>query len=312
MARPQPVASPLGTVPPAPEVRYEHTLSGSGRGWPYAVFGIVLGVATFVLASGTVAQVLILGFWKAGLIEGSDLAGVVRSASAFTTPWGMLAVHLGLALLIPLSLALVRVVHHVAPRWLCSVRPVFRWPLIGWSMVAAAVLLNLVLVASLGGTLPSFRPQEGLAGFLVVILLTSPLQAAGEEFFFRGYLMQALGSFTKTAWVPVVGSALVFAAFHGTQNLPLFLDRFGFGLLAGLLVSRTGGLEAAIGAHVVNNLLAFGYAAFTSSVAEVKAVQAVGWVDLAWDLLGFGACAVASLLIARRLGAATRTPAATG
>ena len=88
----------------------------------------------------------------------------------------------------------------------------------------------------------------------MVILLTSPLQAAAEEIFFRGYLMQALGSLVAKPWFGVVASALVFALLHGTQNLPLFVDRLAFGLLAGLLVWRTGGLEAGIAAHVVNNV----------------------------------------------------------
>lgn len=309
MARRRSSVAGIEVSPPPPEVAYERTLSASGRGWPFAVFGIILGIATFVLLSGTVAQLLILAFWKAGLIEGGTFAEATRAGAAFTTPWGMLAVHLGLAMLIPISLALVLAVHRTAPGWLCSVRPLFRWPLLGWSMLAGLVLLNLTLWASWGWSIPAIRPQEGLAGFLVVILLTSPLQAAAEEFFFRGYLMQALGSFVRTPWLPIAGSALIFAAFHGTQNLPLFLDRFGFGLLAGFLVSRTGGLEAAIGLHIVNNILAFSYAALTSSVAQVKAVQQVGWIDLGWDLAGFALCTVTAVLLARRLRVATRTPA---
>ena len=98
------------------------------------------------------------------------------------------------------------------------------------------------------------RPQPGFWGFLVVIILTSPLQAAAEEIFFRGYLMQALGSLVAQPWFGVVVSAVVFALMHGVQNPALFLDRLGFGLLAGFLVWRTGGLEAGIGAHVINNI----------------------------------------------------------
>ena len=71
----------------------------------------------------------------------------------------------------------------------------------------------------------------------------------------------------------MVASALVFALFHGTQNLPLFLDRFGFGLLAGVLVVRTGGLEAGIAAHVANNVFAFVWAGLTRTIAEVKATH---------------------------------------
>ena len=57
----------------------------------------------------------------------------------------------------------------------------------------------------------------------MVIVLTSPLQAAAEEIFFRGYLLQALGSLVAKPWFGVVVSSLVFALLHGTQNLPLFV-----------------------------------------------------------------------------------------
>ena len=109
-------------------------------------------------------------------------------------------------------------------------------------------------------------------GFLVVIMLTSPLQATAEEVFFRGYLMQALGSLVAQPWFGVVVSAVVFALLHGTQNLPLFLDRLGFGLLAAVLVWRTGGLEAGIAAHIINNVFAYVLAGLTTSVAEIRAI----------------------------------------
>ena len=54
---------------------------------------------------------------------------------------------------------------------------------------------------------------------------------------------------------------MLFALAHGIgQSVPIFFDRFAFGLVAGYLVVRTGGLEAGIAMHVVNNSLAFGLA----------------------------------------------------
>mgnify|MGYP006199530179 CR=1 FL=1 len=44
-----------------------------------------------------------------------------------------------------------------------------------------------------------------------------------------------------------------------------------FGLLAGVLVWRTGGLEAGIAAHVVNNVCAYLLAGLTTSIAALKA-----------------------------------------
>ena len=108
------------------------------------------------------------------------------------------------------------------------------------------VALNGVMLLSTTGqaSLLSISPQTGFWGFLAVIVLTSPIQAAAEEIFFRGYLMQALGSLVRAPWFGVVVSSVVFALLHGTQNLPLFVDRLAFGLLAasaGLADRRSGG-----------------------------------------------------------------------
>ena len=105
------------------------------------------------------------------------------------------------------------------------------------------------------------------------MLLTTPLQAAGEEYAFRGYLLQAIGALTRRAWIALVLTSLLFAMAHGLQNFPLFFDRFMFGLIAGWLVIRTGGLEAGIALHVLNNLLAFGAGILFGDVARDGAGQ---------------------------------------
>ena len=60
--------------------------------------------------------------------------------------------------------------------------------------------------------------------------------------------------------VPAVVSAVLFALAHGAQSPWLFADRLVFGLVASLLVWRTGGLEVAVALHAANNLVAFGLA----------------------------------------------------
>jgi membrane protease YdiL (CAAX protease family) len=113
----------------------------------------------------------------------------------------MLAVNVGLAALIPIAWALMAMVHQMRPRWLSSVQPRIRWRYLFGCLAIAAVALNgMMLLSTTIGRGLSFQPQEGLLGFLVVILLTSPIQAAAEEIFFRGYLLQALGSLVAKPW----------------------------------------------------------------------------------------------------------------
>ncbi len=119
------------------------------------------------------------------------------------------------------------------------------------------------------------RPSGGVNEFTartrpaaLIVLLTTPFQAAGEEYFFRGYLLRPSGRCSATSGWRSSVTAVLFALAHGMQNLPLFFDRFMFGLIAGWLVVRTGGLEAGIAMHVLNNFLAFGIALTFGDLAD--------------------------------------------
>ena len=171
----------------------------------------------------------------------------------------MLYLNLTLASLTLVVMVIVRVVHRLRPRWLSSVLPGMRWKFF-FACLGLAVVALIASVAGRAASCPQDPNDIGgepnkLTGTLVatgiVILLTTPLQALGEEYAFRGYLMQAFGSLhardhraprVSSKW-PVdrhrrraaVTSGL-FALAHGAQNFPLFFDRFAFGLMAGLVV----------------------------------------------------------------------------
>ncbi|MGO4958349.1 lysostaphin resistance A-like protein [Luteococcus sp. Sow4_B9] len=306
------------TDPPPPGVDFARVLTGSGQQGLRAGFGILMAISLYALVVPLVAQLVIWGGWFAsGRPE--DLATYQGEALAFHRLPGLIGAHLGLAMLIVISLGLVRWVHGRAVEWGMSVQPGMRWRYLVICLPVAAVVLNAVLLLGQLGTPWRASPQPQVWLWICVVLLTAPLQAAGEEFFFRGYLLQAFGSIADGAklsprvstWVGVVLSALVFALFHGVQNVPLFVDRFGFGLLAGALVVWTGGLEAGIACHVANNVFAFGWAAFSGGIAQARALQAIGWADAASDLLGFALFAAIAWWISRRMHLATRTPSVT-
>ena len=200
--------------------------------------------------------------------------------------------------------------HGLPLGWLSSVRPRLRWRYLGWCLLAAAaVLYGMVAVTALLSAQPlAWRPQPGIVAVLLVVGLVTPLQAAAEEYLFRGYLLQALGSFFPNPWLGVVLSSLLFAVLHGSQNLPLFLNRLAFGLLAAALVLATGGLEASIAAHVVNNVGAYTLAGLTATIAELRAVRSLGWTDALLDVAGFAVFAVVAVLLARRLRLPVTTP----
>ena len=294
-------------APPEPGVPYTHTLRGPGflsvRSW----VGMALALFGYALIVPLGNQALNWLFW---LIwgRGEQFAAYFQRANSYAMPQGLVAGHLALATLTLIALVMVVFWHRRPGTFLSSVQPGLRWRFLLLCLPIAALILNVVLWVG-QGSIPAFSAPDGWWWWVLAIVVFSPLQAAGEEYFFRGYLLAAIGSLSRHRWVGIVASALVFALFHGVQNVWLFVDRFAFGLLAALLVVLTGGLEAASAAHVANNVFAFGYAVFTGSVAGTRAVQQIGPLQALMDVVGFAMVALACWMLGRKLRVATTTPA---
>ena len=307
----EPVPQPGPPAEPLPVLAY-HQLHRAGRaGWWRPVVGILLMAVMMVLVVPFLLQVgLVLALVVSG--EPHPLSEALRLIDlGDPTPVGLAYINLALAALIPAAFFVTRAVHGLKPRWLTSVFPRMRWRFfaacLGLSVVAllATLVVSAVLpTTAAAGSDSSMTPNafdDTAKQFALVVLLLTPLQAAGEEYAFRGYLTQAFGGFFPT-WVAVVGPSLLFALAHGAQSAPVFFDRFAFGLVAGILVVRTGGLEAGIAMHVLNNWLAFGLALAFGDMGEALTPTGGSWwsipVTLTQSLVFLGL----TLLVARSMG----------
>jgi membrane protease YdiL (CAAX protease family) len=309
---------------PHPEPRPYHLLL---RTWNYRwwkpVVGILVLVVTMILVAPVVLlPVLALGVWA----EGGDFLDKFQKAATLQTvdPAALLYLNLVLGSMTLVCWGIVRVVHRMRPRWLMSVRPKIRWRLF-WACVPAAVValgLQLALAPLLPGA--DEGGSQGLNHFTlsslaiaIIVVFTTPLQAMGEEYVFRGYIMQAVGALIGVhesrvgqacaKYGAVLATAVTFAFAHGAQNFPLFFDRFMFGFIAALLVIRTGGLEAGIAMHVLNNFLAFGAALAFGDLTSTLTVSHVSWWNIVLTLVQSGSYYGLVLVIARRLGVENTT-----
>ena len=97
---------------------------------------------------------------------------------------------------------------------------------------------------------------------------------------FRGYLSQAVASWFSRPAVGTAGAAervCFFALAHGTQDTWLFGDRLAFGVVASWLAWRTGGLEAPVALHIVNNLVSLAFTAATGSLEDSLTASTLEW-----------------------------------
>ncbi|HLN79059.1 MAG TPA: CPBP family intramembrane glutamic endopeptidase [Nocardioidaceae bacterium] len=311
---------------PHPEPREYHQML---RTWNYAWWKPVVGTVLVFLGMVLVAPLVLMPVLVLGVMfePGSFWENFQKAADLKNVgPAALLYLNLSLGASILVCWGVMRYVHRMRPRWLTSVVPKMRWKLfficVGVSVIAliaqivAQIIVGIVTGDQGSNTLGKpneFTATTALLG--LIVLATTPLQAAGEEYVFRGYLMQALGSFWSfsrvpaqaTKWIAILGTATLFALAHGVQNFPLFFDRFMFGFIAGWLVIRTGGLEAGIALHILNNFLAFAYALTFSDLSSTLNVSEAGWENIPVTLAQAGTYAGLVLLVARKMNLQRRT-----
>ena len=119
-----------------------------------------------------------------------------------------------------------------------------------------------------------------------------PLQAAGEEMAFRGWLTQTLGQFVRRPWLIALGVGIAFALAHGFLHGPYAFPYYvimSLGLSALTLLDQR--LELAIGVHAANNIAVVSAMLFLSggsppSSLLFNAVQAT-WMSCIYVLLVF-------------------------
>ncbi|KRF17807.1 abortive infection protein [Nocardioides sp. Soil797] len=286
-AQQPPQPSPTQTVP-GDELGYHQLHRGGATGWWRSLLGVLLLVLiALVVVPGTL-QVLTL-VWVAATGSSDVTADYQRLLDLDdVTPYGLAYLNLTLAGLIPTVLLVTWWLHRLRPGWVISVVGRMRWKFfvacLGLSLIAliATLVVGSVVPSSASGgdvsTTPNPFDAKALQ-FLLVVLLLTPLQAAGEEFAFRGYLTQMFGGHFPT-YVAIIGPAVLFALAHGAQDPPIFVDRLAFGLVAGILVVRTGGLEASIAMHVLNNWLAFGLAIAFGDMSDTLSPSSGTWWSL--------------------------------
>jgi uncharacterized protein len=311
---PPPPAAPLPSYP-HPEPREYHQML---RTWNYAWWKPLVGILLVGVGMVVVAPLVLMPVLIAGVaIEGGPFWESFEEAATLQAigPASLLYLNLTLGSTILVTWLVMRVIHRMRPRWLTSVAPKMRWKFffvcIGLAVIAliAQIVVSALMPGSqeadVVGEMNEFTTTTAVLA--LIVLVTTPLQAAGEEYVFRGYLMQALGSLFNNKWVAVVVTATLFAMAHGVQNFPLFFDRFMFGLIAGWLVVRTGGLEAGIAMHILNNFLAFGFALTFADLTESLNVSEVEWSNIPLTLTQSVVYAALVIFAAKKMGLRTRT-----
>lgn len=228
--------------------------------WKLPVAGLV-AIVFYIGAS----VVLIIGVFAAVFASGHDvdtLDAWFESTTVDLASPGFFALDmLTIAVMLPAVLLAVLVIGPRPIGYLTSVEGRRRWR---WLARSSAIAFA-VFGPGIGGLVAlsfwidpdSVHEPSGIGWrvilTLALVLTLTPFQAAAEEYVFRGYVLQLVGSWTKRAWISVVVSIPLFVSGHAYNSWGL-VDVGLFGLMAAYLAIRTGGLEASIAAHTANNV----------------------------------------------------------
>lgn len=259
----QPAPKP-SVLPVEPQEYHEFLRTPSLRWWR-PVLALLMAAGLFFAAS----TVLTLPAMLYDMSTGRTTLENYTSMSAFVmTPAFFLANNLALAACVPIAGLTQWACFGQRPRWLSSVTGGFRWGWFGECVlwVLPVFVLSLLLDVVLGGLPGQLRIGPETVFMLVAILLTTPLQAAGEE-----YLLRGLGQRAVASWLPRLSglavstaiTAVVFMLLHGAGDPWLNAFYLVFAVIGSVLAWRTGGIEAAVALHAVNNVVSMTFLPFT-------------------------------------------------
>jgi membrane protease YdiL (CAAX protease family) len=228
----------------------------------------VIGVVVIFLASqlGAIPFALIAGFKL--LSEGGDLNALEDPAKLMTVLDANLTLFL---MLLSFAIGLVAVViivkylHKQPFTTLTTSRKRTDWGRI-WFAFGLISIVTIVLTLIDYFTNPDdYIVQFQWGPFLILAVISVvmiPLQTSFEEYLFRGYLMQGLGTIAKNRWVPLVVTSVVFGGLHffnpEVEKLGniIMVYYIGTGFLLGIITLMDEGMELALGFHAGNNLIA--------------------------------------------------------
>ncbi|OYQ36945.1 hypothetical protein CHU95_02865 [Niveispirillum lacus] len=227
-------------------------------GTPMHQVGVVTGQSRSAYLFGTMMVIVLM--LLSGLLVYLLLATLVSGGRdlPYLQSYGLLAIN---ALAIPALALVTRWMHGMSLRDLIAPARPLAWGMAGRAALVYAVpLIVQVIIGFWSGELqPSATP-------LAVFLLLAPisvamftLQASAEELLFRGYLAQGAQLLFRHALPAALLTGVLFTLAHeGSGVRAVWAQRAEIMVMALFLswmTVRFGRLEAAMGVHIINNVL---------------------------------------------------------
>lgn len=185
---------------------------------------------------------------------------------------------------------------------------------IDWGKILFAFGFWLSLGLAMEAVMYFLHPEAysfhfSLKHFLPLLLLSIfvlPIQTSMEELIFRGYLMQGIGLATKTRWIPLIVTSVLFGLIHSANPE---IAKFGFwtmqayyvmaGLLLGIITLMDDSMELALGVHAATNFIGAVFVGYDGAAIQTYSLFNTEFLDTTYMIVGFLCAALIFVFICK-------------
>ncbi len=254
--------------------------------WWHALLALLAVVVSWILLTMLCTVVAVI-------VDPNLAHRLLNTPEAFT-PSIFTANNVSIALLIPLTIFFSWLCTRLSPLTSINVFGRIRWRWAGRVLlIVVPMIVGYTLFQLWLGGIDGVSRRPWTVFMIIIILLTTPLQSAGEEFLCRLLIPRTFASWIPNrriaiavAWIASTG---VFVIIHLATDPWLILFYTIFATCAFILAWQTKGLEAPIILHAINNLCAEWSLPFTdfSGMMDRSVGNGSPWmlIDMGWLVL---------------------------
>ncbi len=204
----------------------------------------------------------------------------------------------------------VRYIHHRSFHSLISYTGKTNWKRFLWGFgvwFGISLIMEFISYMNSPENYQFFMPDLNYLLLLLICILILPLQTSFEELFFRGYLMQATGWFSKSKWVAFAVTSLLFMSIHlanpeigkyGIWNMIIYY--LFSGMVLAFVTIMDDRLELALGIHFANNFFGATLVTYEGAALQTDSLFKVHEIHPQFMVVGFAIVAILFSLIAAR------------
>lgn len=234
--------------------------SFEGYKWYKPIFVGVLSVIIYIILS-LLFEVIILKTFNFDIAV-SDVA----SSLSFDNPVGILT-SLIIVLLIPSIFISSKILHERPFSSYLSIRG-WSWEIFFKASALTLLVYILIMIFQIFVLGLKFNNHFTIITFFLCLIIT-PFQCFAEEYLFRGFLMQAFGSWFKIPIIAIIIQTVIFTLLH-EYNVTGLICIFITGLVLGLIAWYSQGLEVSSAIHSINNIISFCMVGFGFEAASIE------------------------------------------